>query len=54
MPTDTWTLWGHVDGTRSTLDAIKVLQAEGHRVRVVKVGNRNDLYINELPGPEAA
>lgn len=54
MPQDNWTLWGYLHDSAAVLGVIKALQADGHRVRAVKDGNRTDIYINELPGPEAA
>lgn len=54
MPADTWTLWGPVYDSEAVLGVIKALQSDGHRVRAVKVGNRTDIYINDLPGGEAA
>lgn len=54
MPTDTWTLWGYLHDQEAVLGVIKALQGDGHRVRAVKVGNRTDIYINDLPGPDAA
>lgn len=46
MSDDSWTFWGTVYDRHATLDVVKALQAKGHHVRVVKVGNHNDVYVD--------
>lgn len=47
MTDDGWTFYGDVYDKQATLAVIRVLQADGKQVRVVKEGNRNVIWTRE-------